>query len=47
MFTTFLEMFKMLNCCFNRKFYGYKSHFAYLDYFVKTDVSKRDGTMHV
>jgi len=27
----------------NQNFQGYKNHMAYLDYFVKTDVSKRDG----
>lgn len=29
-----------------RKFYGYKAHFSYLDYFVKTDVAMREGQMH-
>ena len=29
-----------------RKFYGYKAHFNYLDYFVKTDVAMREGQMH-
>ena len=29
-----------------RKFYGYKAHFNYLDYFVKTDVAVREGQMH-
>jgi hypothetical protein len=29
-----------------RKFYGYKAHLNYLDYFVKTDVAMREGQMH-
>ena len=30
-----------------RNFYGYHGHFQYLDYFVKTDVAKREGGNNV
>jgi hypothetical protein len=30
----------------DQKFYGYKAHLAYLDYFIKTDVAMREGQLH-
>ena len=31
----------------HRKFHGYKVYMNYLDYFIKVDVARRDGNMHM